>query len=171
MQLAGYLMGEFVGRDDVVDEQLTALLQQVSGVAILHLTEEPSATGWEFVGLDAQKLPTVWTAYRGVIRYVGVLQAGFEGLVDVRRWGDGRTTDLVAVAQDASDATALVDAYGRLGWKWARIGNNLAHLVPPHGDVALCMRPLERGRRTELEAEPERACARCRATREGGQAA
>lgn len=163
LQLTAYLMAEFAGADDVVDERVTALLGQVAGVGILHLGE----AGWEFLSIRADKLPVLWTAYRGLIRYVGVLQSGFDGLVDARRWSDGRTTDLVAAAIDAG----AVDTYGQLGWRWARIGDNLAHLVPPHGDTALCLRAVERGRRTELETEPERVCARCRTTREGGQAA
>ncbi len=171
LQLVAYLMAEFVGRDDVVDQPLTDALNQVAGVGILHLADE----SWEFLSLKPESIERIWIAYRGAIRFNNLLvdHKNLEGLIDARRWSDGRTTDLVAVAEDqaakaGSDEPALLDAYGQLGWHWAQIGTNLAHLVPPHGDVALCLRPVERGRRTEIEGEPERACARCKATREGG---
>lgn len=38
-----------------------------------------------------------------------------------------------------------------LGWRWARIGNETPHLVPPRGDAALCMRPVERTRRVLIQ--------------------
>lgn len=146
LQLTAYLMAEFVGADDVVDERLTELLGQVSGVAFLHLGDE----GWEFISLDLPKLAAAWPAFRGLIRYVTWLTANEQiaGVVAARRWSDGRTTE-VGTSLEA------------LGWAWARIGNNLAHLVPPHGDLALCMRAVERPRRTVLEGRPDEACARC----------
>lgn len=168
LQLVAYLMSEFVGRDDVVDPVMSEAMSQVSGVGILHLGD----ADWEFVSLKPEVIAKVWTAYRGAIRYADLLTThqNLDGLVGVRRWSDGRTTDLLAVA--AAQDGAQVDVYGKLGWVWAQIGANLAHLVPPQGDAALCMRPVERGRRTELEAEPERVCARCKAHREeAGRAA
>lgn len=184
MQLVAYLMGEFVGADDVVDGPLTEVLGQVAGLGILHLGE----AGWEFATLKSEALPEIWTAYRSAIRFNAFLTEHRElaGLIEARRWSDGRTTDLVAVAEQAGtptpDSPALVDAFGEMGWKWARIENNLAHLVPPHGDMSLCLRVVERSRRTlcvgpdgigaELGAtEPERACARCLTAREAGRGA
>lgn len=66
LQLTGYLMGEFVGREDRVDDRLTALFRRVSGVAVLHLPGgEPD--GWEFRGLrvDAE----AWAAFRGLLTF------------------------------------------------------------------------------------------------------
>ena len=63
LQLVGYAMAEFVGQDDIVDEPLTELLGQVSGIAVLHLGDE----GWEFhrVRWDAE----TWTAFRGLLAF------------------------------------------------------------------------------------------------------
>lgn len=63
LQLEPYLMAEFVGSDDVVDERLTALLHQASGIALLHLT----ADGWEFRSLEAS--PEAWAAFRGMLAF------------------------------------------------------------------------------------------------------
>jgi hypothetical protein len=149
LQLVAYLMAEFVGANDAVDERLSASLAQVSGVGILHLAD----TGWEFISLKLPELAKAWTAFRGLIRFAGWLQANdsLDGLVAARRWSDGRSTELGG------------RTFEQLGWVWARLGTNLAHLVPPHGDLALCMRAVERTRRTVLETRPDDVCSRCSA--------
>ena len=63
LQLLPYLMAEFVGEDDVVDEERTALLHQAQGVALLHLID----SGWEFRSLEAT--PEAWAAFRGLLVY------------------------------------------------------------------------------------------------------
>lgn len=63
LQLVPYLMAEFVGQDDVVDETLTAYLQQAKGVALLHLT----ADSWEFRSLEATG--EAWAAFRGLLAF------------------------------------------------------------------------------------------------------
>jgi hypothetical protein len=63
LQQVAYLMGEFVGADDVVNEDATALLHQVAGVAILHLNEE----GWEFLRIEVVR--DAWDAFRGLLTY------------------------------------------------------------------------------------------------------
>lgn len=63
LQLVPYLMAEFVGSDNVVDEQLTALMRQARGVALLHLT----ADSWEFRSLQAT--PQSWAAFRGLLEF------------------------------------------------------------------------------------------------------
>ena len=62
-QLLGYLMAEFVGSDDVIDERLTGLLHQATGMAVLHL----AADHWEFVSLQATAAD--WDAFRGMLTY------------------------------------------------------------------------------------------------------
>ena len=63
LQQIAYLMAEFVGADDVVDEAATALLHQVAGVAILHLQDD----GWDFIKpvIDAE----AWAAFRGLLAF------------------------------------------------------------------------------------------------------
>ncbi len=63
LQLMAYLMGEFVGADDIRDEETTALLHQASGIAVLHLGPKE----WEFIALrsDAE----TWSAYRGLLAF------------------------------------------------------------------------------------------------------
>jgi hypothetical protein len=63
LQLLPYLMAEFVGADDVIDERLTALLHRAKGVALLHLINK----GWEFRSLEAT--PEAWRAFRGLLAY------------------------------------------------------------------------------------------------------
>jgi hypothetical protein len=63
LQLIAYLMAEFVGADDVVDDALTGLLQKVDGIAILHLSEE----GWEFDVIRSDR--QTWDAYRGLLTF------------------------------------------------------------------------------------------------------
>lgn len=76
LQLIAYLMGEFVGADDTVDQRTTDLLHQASGMAVLHLT----ADHWEFhsVRPDAE----TWAAYRGLLAF-GVWMAAHPAIGDV----------------------------------------------------------------------------------------
>jgi len=76
LQLLPYLMAEFVGSDDVVDDELTALLRQARGVALLHLSD----TGWEFRSLEAT--PEAWAAFRGLLAF-GTWMAGHGSIDDV----------------------------------------------------------------------------------------
>ena len=48
LQLMAYTMADVVGADDVVDEGLTELLHQVTGMAVLHLSD----AAWEFHALE-----------------------------------------------------------------------------------------------------------------------
>lgn len=63
LQVMAYAKAEFVGNDDVVDEELTAYLRQVSSIAILHLLD----SGWEFlvVRFDVE----TWRAFRGLLLF------------------------------------------------------------------------------------------------------
>ena len=63
LQLMAYTMADVVGADDVVDETLTELLHQVTGMAVLHLSDE----GWEFHALEPD--PGTWTAFRGLLAF------------------------------------------------------------------------------------------------------
>jgi hypothetical protein len=63
LQLMAYTMADVVGADDVVDERLTGLLHQVSGMAVLHLSDE----GWEFHALEPD--PGTWAAFRGLLAF------------------------------------------------------------------------------------------------------
>ena len=63
LQLIPYLLAEFVGTDDVVDDETTGHLQAATGVAVLHLT----ATGWGFHSLRADM--DTWAAFRGLLRF------------------------------------------------------------------------------------------------------
>lgn len=63
LQLVAYRMAEFAGADNVIDEDLTALLRSVSGIALLHLADD----GWEFqaVRLDQE----TWMAFCGLLEF------------------------------------------------------------------------------------------------------
>jgi len=63
LQLAAYLMAEFVGSDDVVDERLTGLLRSVMGMGILHLADDH----WEYRALEPDA--EMWRAFRGLVAF------------------------------------------------------------------------------------------------------
>ncbi len=79
LQLIGYSMGEFIGEDDVVDEEATDLLLACDGMAILHL--EPD--GWEFV--EVKPTSTLFKAFK---QSVGLAKFLWEN--------DGQIDNLVA---------------------------------------------------------------------------
>jgi hypothetical protein len=76
LQLMAYLMAEFVGADDVVDEGLSRELGLAKGIAVLHLGSD----SWEFYSLRPD--PATWDAFRGLLTF-GVWMAGHPGIADV----------------------------------------------------------------------------------------
>lgn len=69
LQLTAYGHGEFVGADDVIDPHLTALLHEVTGVAVLHL----GARHWKFHVLRFDE--ATWSAFRGLLAVSSWLRA------------------------------------------------------------------------------------------------
>jgi hypothetical protein len=63
LQCEAYSRADFVGEDDVIDDEATAILRAVTGKAILHL----SPTGWTFHVLDPKKADDSWFAFRGLL--------------------------------------------------------------------------------------------------------
>ena len=63
MQCLAYAMGEFVGADDQVYAELTELLHQITGIAILHLRPE----GWEWV--EVVVTPALWQAFQALLGF------------------------------------------------------------------------------------------------------
>jgi hypothetical protein len=63
LQLVPYLMAEFAGNDGIIDPELTDLLHQAKGIAILHLLDK----GWEFRSLQATS--EEWAAFRGLLTF------------------------------------------------------------------------------------------------------
>jgi hypothetical protein len=63
LQLIAYVKAEFVGADDVVDEELTELLHSVSGMAVLHLADD----GWEFDSMAPDQ--ETWRGFRGLLAF------------------------------------------------------------------------------------------------------
>jgi len=63
VQLRAYREGEFVGRDDVVDEVLTALLHSATDLGVLHLAEDH----WEYLALRDD--PVSGEAFRGLLTF------------------------------------------------------------------------------------------------------
>ena len=86
LQLMPYMMAEFSGEDDVIDERVTALLHEVAGIALLHFTEDH----WEFHGIRADR-PT-WDAFRGLLMFA-TWMADHSRIEDIslfsRRGGNG----------------------------------------------------------------------------------
>jgi hypothetical protein len=63
LQLVAYLMAEFSGQDDIVNEEITELLRQVAGIAILHLADDH----WEFRVVRPNA--TTFMAFRGLLAF------------------------------------------------------------------------------------------------------
>lgn len=64
----------------------------------------------------------------------------------------------------ATKRSESYDTLLKLGWHWARVDNDVPHLVPPRGDAALCMRACERGRRIKVTVGIHAGgCRKCKA--------
>lgn len=63
LQTIAYLRAEFVGQDDTVDEETTALLAVAKGMAVLHLADD----GWEFIRFREDE--ETWDAFVGLLRF------------------------------------------------------------------------------------------------------
>ena len=63
LQVEAYSRGEFVGEDDVRDDEATDLLHSITGRGILHL----GATGWEFVSVPPSD--ETWIAFRALLKF------------------------------------------------------------------------------------------------------
>lgn len=63
LQVMGYLQGQIVGRDDVVDEALTAFHRSARGMAVLHLTDAYAEFRSMVTDLET------WEAFRGLFRF------------------------------------------------------------------------------------------------------
>jgi hypothetical protein len=63
LQVCAYSLGEFIGENDVVDTDLTALLHDTSRMALLHL--QPTGWRWEEVRVDADLI----RAFKGLLVY------------------------------------------------------------------------------------------------------
>lgn len=61
LQTLAYGMAEFIGQDDVVDDEATDLLRKVNGLFILHVME----SGWEFIELSPD--PSAWKAFEHMV--------------------------------------------------------------------------------------------------------
>lgn len=63
LQQVAYLMAEFIGERGIIDDDATAILKRVNGVAILHLQDD----GWEFKRLDIGR--SEWEAFAGLLSF------------------------------------------------------------------------------------------------------
>jgi len=63
LQLAGYANGEFIGADDVIDQDATDYLHAANGIALLHLTD----TDWELV--EIKITPEIWGAFNAMVAF------------------------------------------------------------------------------------------------------
>lgn len=77
LQLCGYSMADFVGKDDVVDTRLTDLLRSAKGMALLHLQDE----GWHWQ--EVRVTPQLWAAFKGLLTFAVFAHANpdIDGLV------------------------------------------------------------------------------------------
>jgi hypothetical protein len=83
LQLVSYALGEFVGADDVVFDDLTRALHKANTMALLHL----SATGWEYQRVPAD--PAMYEAFRCLAGFAKWMAAYpvIDGLIDLRTAG------------------------------------------------------------------------------------
>lgn len=115
LQLIDYRTAEFVGVDDVVDERLTALLHQCSGMAVLHLADDH----WEFraIRFDQDTID----ASRGLLRFA-VWMHQHRSIDDVT----------VAVRRSAEAREALITAAQELtGEPWPPVVRMVEAVIPP----------------------------------------
>jgi len=93
LQTVGYALGEFVGADDVVNDEATAMLSSVSRITLLHLRPE----GWVWMDLVIDK-PLI-TAFNGLLTYAvwADQHKKVESLVSSEQTGAWLPTPLAAV--------------------------------------------------------------------------
>ncbi len=63
LQLMGYGLGEFVGKDDVIDHRATKWLHSADGLAILHLSD----TDWELI--EVKVSPEIYEVFKAMVRF------------------------------------------------------------------------------------------------------
>ena len=77
LQLVGYSQAEFSGEDDVIDQRVTDLIANATGMALLHLTPE----GWTFQRVRVT--PKLYGAFRGLLTFSMFMAANLviDGLI------------------------------------------------------------------------------------------
>lgn len=63
LQVMAYAMADFVGTNDVIDQQLTDHLHAHTGIAVLHLADDH----WDYVVLKRDE--ETWAAFRGLLAF------------------------------------------------------------------------------------------------------
>lgn len=63
LQVMAYAMADFVGTDDVIDQELTDALHAHTGLGVLHISDE----GWEYAVL--RRDDATWEAFRGLLTF------------------------------------------------------------------------------------------------------
>jgi len=63
LQATAYSLGEFVGKDDVVDTEATEMLRRVNSISLLHLTP----LGWQWQHIDIDRYMVV--AFNGLLAF------------------------------------------------------------------------------------------------------
>lgn len=63
LQLMGYGLGEFVGKDDIYDHVATKWLHSCDGLAILHLSD----TDWELI--EVKVSPEIFEVFKAMVRF------------------------------------------------------------------------------------------------------
>ena len=86
LQLEAYRRSEFIGEDDVVDQEATDILHQVTGQAILHLRPD----GWTFKVVPPSD--ETWRAFRGLLLFANwaYLNPSIDGLISASASGSGK---------------------------------------------------------------------------------
>lgn len=65
LQVEAYARGEFIGQDDVIDNELSDYLDTSPGRAILHVTDN----GWEFFVLNPRLYDRTFNAFKGLLQF------------------------------------------------------------------------------------------------------
>jgi len=63
LQATAYSLGEFVGKDDVIDVEATDMLHRVNSISLLHLRP----TGWQWQHIDIDRYMVV--AFNGLLAF------------------------------------------------------------------------------------------------------
>jgi hypothetical protein len=106
IQLRAYREAEFAGRDDVVDEVVTALLRSVTDLGILHLAEDH----WEYLALRDD--PGAGAAFAGLRTFAMWMAANPEIDMSVTARRTNRVCpvcSLLLETQDVKERPMLVD--------------------------------------------------------------